>query len=213
MAGRWVDGWSGAALAAAVAGVARLVAVAMGWRGSDLPAQLFRAELFRRDGFVLWNGQWFSGTPTLDYSVLSPALSALTGPVVLCMASGALSAFLFHRLAARSFGAAAWVGSLWFATSTVTNLIVGRVVFGLGVTFMLGALLALQRHRAIIAVVCALLCALASPVAGSVLRDRGLRVGAGVPVGQDRGRGHGRGRDRSRYWWPRRVPERGFPAV
>ena len=166
MAGRWVDRWSGAAVAAAVAGALALVVVAMGWRGSDLPAQLFRVEVFRRDGFVLWNRQWFSGTPTLDYSVLSPALGALTGPVLLCVASGALSALLFHRLAARTFGAAAWVGSLWFATSTVTNLIVGRVAFGLGVTFMLGALLALQRHRPTIAVACALLCALSSPVAG-----------------------------------------------
>ena len=94
---------------------------------------------------MLWDSQWFSGVPTLDYSVLSPAFGALTGPIALCTASGVASAFLFHRLVHRAFGAAAWVGSLWFATSTVTNLVVGRATFALGVAFALGALLALQR--------------------------------------------------------------------
>ncbi|HTD50101.1 MAG TPA: hypothetical protein VK771_05845, partial [Acidimicrobiia bacterium] len=163
------DEFSGALVAAAVAAMLALLAIGMGWRGSDLPAQLFRVELFRRDGFVLWNSQWFSGIPTLDYTVLSPVLAALTGPTVLCAASGAASAFLFHRLVHHTFGASARVGSVWFATSTVTNLIVGRVTFALGITFVLAALLALQRHRTALAVPCALLCALVSPVAGLFL--------------------------------------------
>ena len=78
-----IDGWTGAAAAVGVAGALALFAIVMGWRGSDLPAQLFRVELFRRDGFVLWNSQWFSGHPTLDYSVLSPVLGAVTGPIAL----------------------------------------------------------------------------------------------------------------------------------
>ena len=161
--------WPGAAIACAVAAALALLAVVMGWRGSDLPAQLFRVELFRRDGFVLWNSQWFAGHPTLDYSVLSPVLGALTGPIALGAACGVASAFLFHRLVHYEFGNAAWVGSLWFATATVTNLVVGRVTFALGLTFALGALLALQRHRSWVAAGCALLCALASPVAALFL--------------------------------------------
>jgi hypothetical protein len=161
--------WLGAVTACAVAAVLALFVGVMGWRGSDLPAQLFRVELFRRDGFVLWNSQWFGGHPTLDYSVLSPVLGAVTGPIALGAACGVASAFLFHRLVYRAFGASALVGSIWFATSTVTNLLVGRVTFALGLTFALGALFALQRGRGWIAASCALLCALASPVAGVFL--------------------------------------------
>ena len=156
-------------MACAVATALALLVAIMGWRGSDLPAQLFRVELFRRDGFVLWNSQWFAGHPTLDYSVLSPVLGALTGPIALGAACGVASAFLFHRLVYREFGTSALVGSIWFATSTVTNLVVGRVTFALGLTFALGALFALQRRRGWIAAGCALLCALASPVAGVFL--------------------------------------------
>ena len=161
--------WPGAVTACAVAAALALFVAVMGWRGSDLPAQLFRVELFRRDGFVLWNSQWFAGHPTLDYSVLSPVLGALSGPIALGAACGIASAFLFHRLVFRAFGASALVGSIWFATSTVTNLLVGRMTFALGLTFALGALFALQRRRGWIAGGCALLCALASPVAGVFL--------------------------------------------
>jgi hypothetical protein len=152
-----------------VASVLAAIVVIGGWRGSDLPAQVFWAELFKRDGFVLWNSQWFSGHPALGYSVLSPILGALTGPVALAVVCGIVSAFLFHRLVYRQFGKAALVGSIWFATSTVTNLLVGRVPFALGLTFALAALLALQRGPGWIAAAAAVLCALASPVAGVFL--------------------------------------------
>ena len=161
--------WTGAAYAGGVAGILALIAVAAGWRGSDLPAQLFRVELLRRNGFVLWDSQWFAGHSTLNYSVLSPVLGALTGPVALGALCGVVSAILFDRLLRDGFGSAAWFGSLWFAVATVTNLIVGRVTFGLGVTFALGALVALRHHQRTIAIICALCCGLASPVAGLFL--------------------------------------------
>jgi hypothetical protein len=180
--GSALDAWSGTAVAVGVAGALALVAIAMGWRGSDLPAQVFRAELFRRNGFVLWNSQWFAGHPTLDYSVLSPVLSALTGPIVLGAASGVVSALLFDRLVRHEFGSSAWVGSVWFATSTVTNLVVGRVTFALGVVFALAALLALQRGRCWFAALFALLCPLASPVAGLFLAVAGGGWGLARPA-------------------------------
>ena len=161
--------WTGALYAGGVAGVLALIAVAAGWRGSDLPAQVFRVELLRRDGFVLWDSQWFAGHSTLNYSVLSPVLGALTGPVALGALCGVVSAMLFDRLLRDEFGSVAWVGSIWFAVATVTNLIVGRITFGLGVTFALGALLALRHHFRTIAIICALCCGLASPVAGLFL--------------------------------------------
>src|SRR4051794_35479925 len=66
----WFDGWQSLVTVFAVAATLALVASLLGWRGSDLPAQTFRAELFKRDGFVLWNSQWFGGHALLAYSVL-----------------------------------------------------------------------------------------------------------------------------------------------
>ena len=54
---RTVSEWG----APAVAGGLALLTVVVGWRGTDLAAQVFRADLFRRYGFVLWNSQWFGG--------------------------------------------------------------------------------------------------------------------------------------------------------
>jgi hypothetical protein len=161
--------WTGAVYAGGIAGLLAAIAIAAGWRGSDLPAQVFRVELLRRHGFVFWDAQWFSGHPTLSYSVLSPLFGALTGPVALGALCGVVSAMLFDRLVRSSFGSGAVIGSLWFAVATVTNLIVGRVTFGLGVTFALAAVYALSRGHPLIAIGAALLSGLASPVAGLFL--------------------------------------------
>src|SRR5262245_19840772 len=75
------DGWPSGLAAFCLAGGLTLAAVLLGWRGSDLPAQVFRAELVRRDAFVIWNSEWFGGYATLAYSVIAPFVSALTGPV------------------------------------------------------------------------------------------------------------------------------------
>ena len=180
--GSSLDDWAGSAVAVGVAAVLALIAIAAGWRGSDLPAQIFRVELFRRNGFVLWDSQWFSGHPTLGYSVLSPVMGTLTGPLVLGAVCGVVSALLFERLVRREFGAAGRVGSFWFAVSTATNLVVGRVTFSLGVMFALAAALALQRARVKVALLCAVLCGLASPVAGLFLAIAGCAFGLARPA-------------------------------
>lgn len=43
--------------ATVLAAVPALVVVALGWRGEDWPAQLYRAELFDRVGFSQWDNQ------------------------------------------------------------------------------------------------------------------------------------------------------------
>ena len=166
---RGLEGWPSFLTAFALAGALALVAVLLGWRGSDLPAQVFRSELFRQDGFVVWNSQWFGGHPTLSYSVISPALGALTGPVALGAVTCVISAVLFERILRFAYGRAAWTGVVWFALGSVTNLIVGRVTFSLGVALGLAAVYALQRNRLWLAVPCALLCSLSSPLAGAFL--------------------------------------------
>jgi hypothetical protein len=152
-----------------VASALALTAVLLGWRGSDLPAQIFRADLVRHEGFTLWNNQWFGGHPTLSYSVLSPLVDAILGPVLVGALCGIASAFLFERILSEHFGRRARIGALWFATATVTNLIVGRVAFAFGVTLALAAVFALQRSHPIVATICAAATSLASPVAGAFL--------------------------------------------
>jgi hypothetical protein len=136
---------------------------------ADLAAQVYRTELFQRVGFTLWNGQWFAGHHALGYSVLFPPLAALLGPRVVGALAAVASALLFERLAAPRFGARARVGAIWFGAATATNLFTGRLTFALGVAVGLGALLAAQRGRPRLGAGLAILCALASPVAGLFL--------------------------------------------
>src|SRR4029077_334458 len=127
--------WLTAGISPSAAAALAIAILALGWKGSDLPAQIFRADLIKRYGFVLWNMQWYGGHPTLDYSVISPALGALVGPMALCAVSGLLSAIMFDRIVRHHFGSAWWIGSLWFAIGTATNLMVGRVAFAVGIAF------------------------------------------------------------------------------
>ncbi len=164
--------WLPALLAAALA------ALYLIWNplAPDLAAQVFRTDLLEHDGFGLWNGQWFGGHHTLGYSVLFPPLAAVLGPrLVGCLAAVA-SAILFDRIARHHWGGDAWLGSLWFAASTATNLLIGRLTFTLGVAVGLAAVLALQRDRRALAFVLAALCSMSSPVAGLFLGLAGVAL-------------------------------------
>ena len=108
---KWFDGWPSLVTVFAVAATLALLASLLGWRGSDLPAQMFRAELFKRDGFVLWNSQWFGGHALLAYSVLAPVFGALTGPIALGAFSGVIAAVTFERILRFELGRAAWFGA------------------------------------------------------------------------------------------------------
>ena len=164
-----------------VAGGLGVIALLLGWRGADFPAQIYRADLVRKYGFVLWNGQWYGGHPTLPYSVLAPLAGALVGPAVLALGSGLVAALGFDRLVRRHFGAAARVGSAWFACATVTNLIVGRVAFAFGLAFGMVSVVALQRGRRGWSVWWAVLTSLSSPVAGVFLAIAVVAYGLGEP--------------------------------
>ena len=151
--------------AAALAGAYLLVEP----RSVDLAALTFRAELFGREGFTIWNGQWYGGHHTPAYSVLAPPLAWLLGPMLLGAVSAVAAAALFEPLARRHFGERARYGALWFGVGSATLLLTGRVPFALGVAIGLGSLLALQRQRPVLASALAGLCSLASPVAGLFL--------------------------------------------
>jgi hypothetical protein len=146
-------------------------------RTVDLAAHTFRADLFGREGFTIWNGQWYGGHHTPAYSILSPPLAWLLSPPVALALAAVASAALFPPLARGAFGedAARW-GSIWFGIATATLLFTARLPFAIGVAFGLAALLALQRRRYAWAIVFAILSPLGSPVAGLFLAMAGVAV-------------------------------------
>ena len=143
-------------------------------RTVDLAAHEFRAELFAREGFTLWNGQWYGGHHTVAYSVLFAPLAWLLGPQVVGALSAVAAAALFEPLARGHWGERARWGALWFGIGSATLLFTGRLPFALGVAFGIAALLALQRERRMLAVGLALVCAISSPVAGLFLALAGV---------------------------------------
>ena len=157
--------WAPPLVAPVVSAALATVALLAGWRGTDLAAQVFRADLFRRYGFALWNGQWFGGHATLSYSVVAPMVSALVGPLTVAAASGVVAAVLFDRVIGREFGTKGRIGSVWFAVGTAVNVVIGRVPFALGLACGLVVIWALQRHHVTVAVAAAVVTALTSPVA------------------------------------------------
>jgi hypothetical protein len=167
---RWrrIDWWRAAPILVALA----LSALYLIWqpRTVDLGAHIFRGELFGREGFTIWNGQWYGGHHTPAYSVLSPPLAwALSAQLALCV-SAVASAALFPALARGWFGErrARW-GSIWFGLGTGALIFTSRLPFAIGVALALGALLALQRRKRALAYVLAALTPLGSPVAGLFL--------------------------------------------
>ena len=42
------------------------IALVCGWKGGDLAGQVYRADLVRHYGTILWSNLWFGGHPTLD---------------------------------------------------------------------------------------------------------------------------------------------------
>jgi hypothetical protein len=93
----------------------------------DLAAQAYRATLFARDGFEVWNPFWFGGHHLPGYSLLFPPLGALLGARVVGVLCAVASTVLFARLAHRAWGERARLGTLWFAAASVADLCIGRI--------------------------------------------------------------------------------------
>jgi hypothetical protein len=156
----------------AAAGVAYVI---LSPPSSDLAAAGYRSDLFSRVGFTVWDNGWYGGHHLPGYSLLAPALGALLGVQLLGALSmtGAAAAFralLRGRVPRRAAACASW----WFALGAAVTLLSNRVAFDLGVMLALASLLAAASSsppaaRVASALALALLCALASPVAGAFL--------------------------------------------
>jgi hypothetical protein len=138
-------------------------------RTPDLAAQVYRAGLFAREGFAVWDNNWFAGHHLPAYSLVFPPLAALVGTRLVGVGAAVVSTLLFGRLARAHFGERARFGTLWFAAAAMTDLLVGRITYGLGVAVGLGALTALRARRPQLAAALGVLCAATSPVAAAFL--------------------------------------------
>lgn len=174
--------------------------------GGDIAAQDAWAEFARAHPGSAYTFAWYGGMHPVSYSVLSPYLMAALGVRTTMMLAGTASAALLALILVRSkaierplwpalFGALAFAG----------NAVSGRVTFGLGALFALGAVAVIfawpdrwrterRLHRVLRGLAAGLLAATAtaaSPVAGLFLgiaaaalwldRRRAAAYALGVP--------------------------------
>jgi hypothetical protein len=168
--GRWARAPWGILTAAVGVGVWLIVDP----RTPDLAAQVYRANLFREAGFLVWDSRWYGGHDIPGYSLVFPPLGALVGVRAVGAAAVLASAVLFERIAVRVYGRAARWGAVWFALAALGDAWSGRITFALGVSFALGAVLALMHRRPLVTAILAVVCAACSPVAGVLLALAGL---------------------------------------
>ena len=167
---------------------------------ADLAAADYRSELFSHSGLTLWDNAWYGGHHLLAYSLLAPALSALLGAQLVAAISMTLAAALFALLIAGRFDQrASALAAGWFALGAAIGLLANRVPFDLGLALGLAALLARSRAGRLnagrlkarsllaLALVLAVLCACASPVAGAFLALAAVADALGQRPGQRRG--------------------------
>ena len=173
--GRRQRGWAlEPALAPVIAAALAIVAWLAGWRGSDLPAALYRITLFHRHGLTLWDSQWYGGHWTLDYSVIFPPIAGILGVQVTEVACVAVAALSFDRLAVGAFGRGARIGSIAFALGTLVQVAIGQLPFLMGEAFGMAALCVAMKGRWRWAALLAACASLASPLAGAFVGLAGV---------------------------------------
>ncbi|MEV6835398.1 MFS transporter [Streptomyces sp. NPDC051133] len=145
--------------------------------GGDLAAQDAWAEFVGRHPDSAYNLAWYGGMHPVSYSVVSPYLMAVLGVRTTMMIAGTVSAGLLTLVLIRS---RAVRNPLWASLAGVAaflaNAISGRVTFGLGTMFALGAVAAVfcwpyrwrykRWAKAVVAAPLAGLSTMASPVSG-----------------------------------------------
>jgi hypothetical protein len=158
-------------VSAATAAVCTFVALA-GLRGVDVPAQLFRAELFHIAGFTVWSPQWYGGHHTPLYSILFPPLAAALGLATVGSVTTIGCVVLFGRLVRGRGEVAAALAMSVFAVAMIGNLIVGRITFALGLVLAMVSVATLAQRRSpydVIALGAAAAAGLGSPLAAASL--------------------------------------------
>jgi hypothetical protein len=145
---------------------------------ADMAAHAFRAWLFDTEGMTVWNAQWYGGHHVLGYSTLFAPLAAWPGPawVGALGAVAATAAFVPLAAAATRSPAQAAAATWLFAAGVLSNVVIGRMPFTLGIALAVVAWLCIERAAGggrpawtALGGVLALASVLASPVAGAFL--------------------------------------------
>ncbi|WP_406493595.1 MFS transporter [Streptomyces sp. NBC_01604] len=145
--------------------------------GGDLAAQDAWAEFVGRHPDSAYNLAWYGGMHPVSYSVVSPYLMSVLGVRTTMMIAGTVSAGLLTMVLIRSRSVK---NPLWASLAGVfaflCNAASGRVTFGLGTMFALGAVAVVfcwpyrwrykRWAKALCAAPLAALATMASPVAG-----------------------------------------------
>ncbi|MEU1251990.1 MFS transporter [Streptomyces chartreusis] len=145
--------------------------------GGDLAAQDAWAEFVGRHPDSAYNLAWYGGMHPVSYSVVSPYLMSVLGVRTTMMIAGTITAGLLTLVLLRSRSVR---NPLWASFAGVfgliANAISGRVTFGLGTMFALGAVAVVfcwpyrwrykRWAKALCAAPLAALATMASPVAG-----------------------------------------------
>lgn len=135
-------------------------------RGGDLAAHLYRAELFKNDGFFVWNYNWYGGHYVVSYGVMFPTLASTIGVRLAGAFAYIAGVLLFSVLAREVFSRRAATASAYvFAVVFSATLVIGQLPYALSVAIGMGALLAAAHDRSWIALFLAVNCALTSPLA------------------------------------------------
>jgi len=155
------------ALAAAAMGAAYLIAAP---DTADMAAHTYRTWLWHEVGFATWNAQWYGGHHMAGYSLLYPPLAALAGTRFVGVAAAVVAVALFALVARRlaPSPAAAALASWLFLAGVMSNVVIGRMPFTLGIALAVGAWACAHRSR-LAAAVLSLASVWASPVTGVFL--------------------------------------------
>jgi hypothetical protein len=168
---------------AAVLSAVLLIAPPM---GTDLSAQVARADFFRESGLTPFDLRWYGGIGQFGYSLLVPALGSVLGVLPLGALAAVVSSAGFAYLLVRADARRPLLGGVLGASVSVANLVSGRVTFAVGLALGTLALCALVSPyarwlRLTGAVVFGALATFASPVAGLFV---GLAGGAVLLCGR-----------------------------
>jgi hypothetical protein len=151
--------------------------------GTDLSAQVARADFLRDAGFAAVDLRWYGGTVQYGYSLVAPAVMAVVGERLTGALAAVVSAVAFAALLRRTGAIRPLLGGVLGAACFFGNLASGRITFALGVAFGLLGLLALTypaRFRLVAAAAGVVLAGATSPVAGLFAGLAGVALALGV---------------------------------
>src|SRR5918992_6379777 len=116
---------------------------------ADMAAHAFRAWLFDTEGMTVWNAQWYGGHHVLGYSTLFAPLAAWPGPAWAgaLAAVAATAAFAPLARAAAPSPEAAAAATWLFAAGVLSNVVIGRMPFTLGIALAVTAWLCARPGR------------------------------------------------------------------